>query len=315
VHDATDIELTIAVKRKPREVDVLIGELAERQYGRVARWQLVRRGVTRNEIGGRMGRLLHPVHRGVYAVGHRAPSREARWMAAVLAGGLGAALSSRAAGALLGIRNAPDGRIDVTVPRQRRPRAGITFHHVVLPSDEITVVHGIPATTVTRTLFDLAALLRPRQLERALNEAEVLRLLDDLSLHELLRRYPRHRGSRAVRAMLDLRDRGRTVTRSELEVGFLEFLDDIGLPQPQTNVRLEGIEVDCAWNEQRLVVELDGRSFHETQAAFDRDRERDRTLQASGWRVARVTARQLQLGRRRLATDLRRLLGPATLAP
>ena len=95
----------------------------------------------------------------------------------------------------------------------------------------MTVHRGIPVTTVPRTLLDLAAVLTPRQLARAVNQAEILRLGDTLSLDALLQRHPRRPGTRALRAIVaDTR-----ITRSELEQRFLEFLADHDLPQPETN--------------------------------------------------------------------------------
>ncbi len=226
-------------------------------------------------------------------------------MAAVLAGGPGAVLSHRPAAALWGVATLSG--LDVTVPRQRRPPGGIELRVTSLPPDEITQRGGIPVTTITRTLLDMATTLRPRQLERALNEAETQRLLDDLSLHDLLTRYPRRPGTPAIRALLAARAAGATVTRSELEVRFLEFIDELGLPSPQTNQWIEGFEVDCVWREQRLAVELDGRSYHDTLQAYERDRERDRLLQAAGWRPVRVTWRQLERSRAGLERDLRRM--------
>jgi very-short-patch-repair endonuclease len=155
--------------------------------------------------------------------------------------------------------------------------------------------------------------LRPRQLERALNEAETLRLYDELSLDHLVARYPRRPGSRAVRAALHARREGARLTRSELEVRFLELVDAAGLPEPETNAIVDGFEVDCVWRDQRLIVELDSRTFHLTRAAFEADRERDRLLQAAGWRTVRITASQLVRTPGRLAADLRRLLAAATL--
>ena len=108
----------------------------------------------------------------------------------------------------------------------------------------------------------------------------MLRLWDALSLIDLLDRYPRRPGATAIRAAARGPRAGATVTRSELEEKFLEFLDTAGLPRPQINVLRRGLEVDCLWREQRLVVELDGRAFHATRAASRRDRERDRILQA-----------------------------------
>jgi hypothetical protein len=189
-----------------------------------------------------------------------------------------------------------------------RSREGIRVHQAQLPSDEITTHDGIPVTTVPRTLFDLAAVLPERQLERALNEAEVLRRWDELSLDRLLLRYPRRKGTRAVRAVLHKRREGATVTRSELEEQFLALVDSGGLPRPEINVLIEGIEVDAVWREKRVVVELDGRSTHATVEAFERDREGDRVLQVAGWRPIRVTARQLAADPAALVADFRELL-------
>jgi hypothetical protein len=171
-------------------------------------------------------------------------------------------------------------------------------------------------TTVPRTLFDLAAVVPQRQLERALNEAEVLRLGDELTLDRLLDRYPRRKGNRAVRAVLRDRREGATLTRSELEETFLGLVDAAGLPRPELNVLVEGYLVDALWRELRLVVELDGRDVHGTVAAFERDRERDRVLQVGGWRPVRITGRQMRRTRPAVIADLRRLLAvhPGRLA-
>jgi hypothetical protein len=233
---------------------------------------------------------------------------EARWMAAVLALGRGAVLSNRPAGAHWEIIRW-SGTCEVTTPRRGiRSRQGIQVHHARLPPDEITTHRGIPITTVPRTLFDLAAVLPERQLERALNEAEVLRRWDELSLDRLLRRYPRHAGNGAVGAVLRKRRLGATLTRSELEERFLALIDRAGLPRPELNVLIEGFEVDAVWRDARVVVELDGRGTHGTAAAFERDRERDRVLQVADWRPIRVTSRQLSEDPVALIADFRRLL-------
>jgi very-short-patch-repair endonuclease len=292
---------------------VLIAELAERQHGFLARWQLV--GIVGPDwIDHKIRRgWLQPLYRAVYAVGHRPATREARWMAAVLAGGPGAVLSHRTAGAhwgLCGIR----GPIEMTVPEKRRPREGIRFHRSLLPDDERTVHDGIPITTVPRTLLDLAATSDQRQLERAINEAEINRLWDELSLHDLLHRYPRRPGTANARAALHKRSEGATHTKSDLEELFIAFADEAGLPRPETNVYLEGIEVDCVWRSERVVIEVDSWEFHRTRAAFERDREKSRVLQAAGWRCVPVTYLQLANASGEVARDLRRLLSGATLA-
>ena len=231
--------------------DRAIGELAERQHGVVARRQLFELGLGSRAIEHRVevGRL-RPVYRGVYTVGHRLLTQHGRWMAGVLACGPGAVLSHLAAAALWGIRRGT--RVEVTATGAKRARRGIVIHRAALPPDEITVHDGIPTTIVPRTLLDLGAVVQRHELRSALRRAEQLRLTDPLSR-------------------------------------FQAFLLDAAVPLPATNVRIEELEVDCAWEDQRLIAELDGRAWHDASEAFEADRARDRRLEAAGWRVIRIT--------------------------
>jgi hypothetical protein len=201
---------------------------------------------------------------------------------------------------------------DVTNVRRHRPRAGVQLHRSRLPSDEVTSVDGIPVTSPPRTLLDLAAVLSAHALERAVEQTEVLRLTDSLSLDDLLARHPKCHGAMSLRGILAEGRVGSTVTRSELEDRFLAFLDRHGLPRPQVNAGIEvrgrWMECDCVWRSHRLIVELDGRDTHGTTAAFERDRARDRALHAGGWRVVRITWRQLHDDGDRVAADLREMM-------
>ncbi len=166
-----------------------------------------------------------------------------------------------------------------------------------LPADERAQKDGIPITTVPRTLLDLAAVLPAHQLQRAIEQAEVLRLTDPLSLPAVLRRYPGRRGAASLRKLLEDGQIGATVTRSQLEERFLEFVAAADLPRPEVNawLHVDGtwIEVDCLWRAERVALELDGHGVHGTPAAFERDRERDRRLHVEGWIPVRITWRQL----------------------
>jgi very-short-patch-repair endonuclease len=224
---------------------------------------------------------------------------------------VGAVLSHRSAGQLWRLLPRFAALPEVTRPMHFRSQPGILARRSSLPADETAQVDGIPATSVSRTLFDLAVVLPKRQLERALNEAEVLRLTDSLSLPDLLRRYPRRRGAAVLRALLDADTPG-GVTRSQLEERFVAFLDTHGLPRPRFNatlpIRGRLLEVDGMWRKERLIVELDGRAVHGTGRAFESDRQRDRILLAEGWRTTRVTWRQLHGEASMLAADLQGLL-------
>jgi predicted transcriptional regulator of viral defense system len=222
-----------------RAADARIADLAEGQHGVVTRQQLLSLGVEEEAIEWRLrsGRL-HRLHRGVYAVGHRVLSCEARWMAAVLFCGPEAVLSHRTAAALWGIGGA-SGAIEVTAPSKTRSRGRIRRHFAVLPADEETERDGIPVTTVPRTIFDLATVEPVGRVEQALRQVERLQLYDALSLTDLLARYPRRHGSRAVRECLRrLRDLPDGVTREKLEADFLAFLDRYRFPRPRLNAWL-----------------------------------------------------------------------------
>jgi uncharacterized protein DUF559 len=288
-------------------MDRAIGALAERQHGVVSRAQLLELGVGADAIDRRLKlrRLCH-VHRGVYTVGHRLLTQHGCWMAAVLAYGPGTVLSHRAAAALWGMRGGT--WVEVTATGARRGRHRIQVHRAALPEDERTTHRGIPTTTVPRTLLDLSAVVQQHEVRSALRRAEQLRLGDSLSLQDLIARYPRRPGLKAIKALLSEAGIGARIIRSELEERFQDFLIRIGLPLPQTNVVIEGYEVDCVWPEQRLIVELDGHATHSPTYAFELDRARDRRLEAAGWHVIRITWRQLELEADLVEADLRRLL-------
>jgi very-short-patch-repair endonuclease len=189
----------------------------------------------------------------------------------------------------------------------------------VLPDDERTVVEGIPVTTVPRTVLDLAAVASRRQVERALNEVEVQGLTDRLSIPDLLARYPRRRGTAVLRALLEDDESVRGITRNDLEERFAALIDSYGLPRPRFNadVAVNGrfFSADGLWRQQRLIVELDGQAVHGTRRAFEVDRERDRILMSDGWRVMRITWRQLRDQAPAVAADLSKALAAARTSP
>ena len=235
-------------------------------------------------------------------------------MAAVLAAGEGAVLSHASAAALWGLRRSAPRDPEVTVPRSSRSTPRLRRHCSFLAADEVASWNAIPVTCVARTLFDIASRVKAWEFERFVREAEFLKLPQTPTLEELHARYPRRRGARLVRLTLEGLSRlPNGTTRSPLEDRFLRFAKGAGLPLPETNVTLRfggaTYEADCLWREARLIVELDGHEAHGTRSAFESDRERDRRMQVAGWRVIRITWRQLQTPEP-LAQDLRRLLAP-----
>jgi hypothetical protein len=297
-------------ERQRDSADRAIGRLAESQHGVVSRAQLSELGLGTGAIKHRVeiGRL-RPVYRGVYTIGHGLLTRNGRWMAAVLACGPGAVLSHRAAAALWGIRGGT--AVEVTIPGSRRKRRGIVLHRADLPDDETTVHLRIPTTTVPRTLLDLSAVVQLHELRGAMRQTEQLGLTDPLWVGDLMERYPRKPGMPILRVVVREARLGLGIVKGELEERFQAFLIDAGLPLPKTNVLVEGLEVDCVWPAERLIVELDSRTHHAIASAFEADRARDRRLEARGWRVIRITWRQLHDTPDEVRRDLIRLLTPA----
>jgi very-short-patch-repair endonuclease len=280
--------------------DVGIGNLARRQHGVVTVGQLQLAGLTTSAVSKRVraGRLRR-IYRGVYAVGHDRLTAHGRILAAVLAYGPRAVASHRAAGRIHGLR--PDGRatVDVSVPvRGIRSRPGVEVHtSPTLRAADITRVNAIPCTSVARTLLDLADVVPRRQLERALEQAQVLRVFDLADLDDVLAHADGRRGAGVLQALLaELQDEP-GVTDNELEDHFLEACRAAGLPRPAVNrwVTLDQgppIRADFLWAAQRLIVEVDGWSSHGTRGGFESDRLRDQRARLAGWDVLRFTRRQ-----------------------
>jgi hypothetical protein len=274
-----------------------IAVLAHGQGGVVSRAQLLRLGLSPKTIDRRVqaGRL-HVLHRGVYAVGHRAIGVAGRRWAAVLALGAGAVLSHGDAAAAWELRSSSSGLIHVTVPgrtgRMRRP--GVRVHRPeLLPYDEVTTLDGLPITTPARTLLDLAASgLRGPRIESALDRA-LQRVLDFAELERLLARYPTRPGSPSLKAQLSRYGPGTVDTRSELEELVLELCDAHGLPRPHVNCVIEGKVRDFHWPHAGLVVEADSYRWHRSPSALNDDRERDVQLTLAGYRFLRFTWEQV----------------------
>ncbi|HEX9109084.1 MAG TPA: DUF559 domain-containing protein [Longimicrobiales bacterium] len=279
-----------------RDPDLVMRSLAARQHGVVSRAQLLEAGVAAYIIDHRLAQgRIDSLHRGIYRVGP-APLRHEAEVAALLACGASAALSHRSAAALWGLLPEPslDAAVDVILPgAHRAPGPGVRLHRVsCLPADEVTLIEGMRVTSPARTLLDLAALGDQHELEQAAARAERLGLATLRDLASLAQRHRHRRGMPAIGALLACGGQ-LAFTRSEAETRFLALVRKAQLRAPATNVTLRGYEVDFLWRTEKLVVEIDGFAFHSSPAAFERDRRRDADVVAAGFRVLRVTWRQL----------------------
>ena len=286
-------EIAVSGKR-----DQKIASIAGIQRGRVSRRQLLAAGISPGVIARLVRRqMIFRLHSGVYAVGHLAPIELGREVAALLAVGEGALLSHHSAAALWGLEPAAAGDRLVHVLVSREPRRnlrGVKVHRTrVLGPQDVRMREGLPVTSPARTLLDIAGLVTDRQLERALDQARVERLLRTAELEELMARGFGLPGRRALAALV-AHQAGSALTRSEAEERFLDLIRRAQLPAPEVNTRVHGYEVDFLWRAQRLVVEIDGFRFHSTRRAFEGDRRKDATLKAAGLATMRVTWDQIE---------------------
>jgi hypothetical protein len=294
-------------RNEPNPLWKAVVALAVAQHGVISLPQLVELGLSasgaRNWV--QRGRL-HRVHRGVYSVGTPLLGANGKRMAAVLACGPHAVLSHRAAAGLWALRPDNRERIDVTVPCQTgRKRKGIQTHQCIFHPADVTTEDGIPVTTVARTLLDLADVLPQRGVERAVDQAERLRLFDLRAVDDVLSHANGRRGAARLVAAIAAEP---AFTRSYLEELFLAICRSAGVPHPESNYQTLGVEIDFCWPERQLAAEVDSWTDHHTRRALTRDASKARVLTLAGWRVVRFTYDEVAYRPAGVAADLRALL-------
>jgi len=298
--------------RKVRTVEQRLARIAGRGHGIVTREEALAADVTDDELRTRVHKgLLIRVHRGVYRLGHAAPSVEATYMAAVKAGGRGALLGGRAAAYLLGLIKGAAPPADVWCLTQRRVH-GVRTRRVRGPARLGIRRRGIPLTSVPETLVDLGAELDLEALALACHEAGVKHGTTPAQVERALARRPNAPGARRLRLALhgDL-----TLALSRLEARFLELLREEGRQLPETNRVVDERRVDCRWPEIGLTVELDSYTYHRSRHAWERDRLREREAYARGDEFRRYTWGDVFEDSRRMLAEIRALVPPDAPSP
>jgi very-short-patch-repair endonuclease len=272
----------------------VVARIAGRQHGVISVGQLRELGLDRFWVRRRVeSGVLHPVHRAVYAVGRPGLSLRGRYLAGVLAGGPGTVLSYRAGAELWGLRPNSTGRVEITVPHGRAGPSGVTVHRTrVLAPQDVTVRDGIPVTSVARTLLDLAAVLRPPDLEVAIDRAERSGLFDLDAVVDVLNRANGRKGAKTLRQVVAAYRI--STQKSVLEIAFKELIASTPrITAPTFNALVQGEtgthEVDVYWPVERLAVQLDGFEFHRTRRDREKDAASDADLELAGERVMRLT--------------------------
>ena len=294
-----------------------LAETARQQHGVVSARQLAEFGYGKATIAEavRLGRL-HRLHRGVYAVGHLAIGREARILAAVLARP-GSVASHRTAAWIHGLRRSRPGTVHLTAPTRQRIKRDFVVHFALLEPEDKVEIEGIPVTSPARTVLDLAANESRRDLDRLLNRADELEILDRRRFEALAARAGGHPGRGKFTTALRTFKPDAATLRSDLERRFRDLVLAAGLPAPQANVFVEGYELDAYWEAEGFAVELDVYATHGSRLSFEEDRERADDLLLAGIELIRVTDVRLDREPRetiaRVAAHLerrRRAVGP-----
>jgi hypothetical protein len=294
------------VAAKDRTVEEQLARLGTEAHGVVTRRELLGAGLTSHEIQQRLriGSLIR-VHRGVYRVGHRAPSVDARYLAAVRACGADALLCGRAAGHLLRLTKGRAPTPEVVAPGEHDVPGLLTHRRRRTDRHDATTFNGVPVTTVPRTLVDLAAVLPESNLARACHEAEVLHRTTPAMVEVVLARTTTAAGAATLRAIL----LGEVpVSLSKIERVFFDLLRGVRLPLPETNRTVDGRRLDCRWPKQRVTAEIDGYRYHHSRHAWDQDRWRDRAARIRGDEPRRYTYADVMEDPRYMLAELSALL-------
>jgi hypothetical protein len=289
--------------------------LARTQDWVVAVEQLYELGFTYKEILGLVARhYLHPVHRGVYAVGHRRLSRRGWLVAALLAGGQQSFLSHRTAAGIRGHCALNTWEINLSLLGDRRERQGLVVHRLSKPPhpNEVSLVNGLRASSVERILIEIAATESRAELDRIIDAVARKKRLDLVRLDATIARHPRARGLPNLRAAIaDYRPRA--FDKSGLEKVVADAIAaDPEIPAPLRNqhVAAGGIrwELDFFWPELRVALEVDGDQYHLTPQDKEKDRLKDAKLMAAGITPLRITDVRWELDPVGALADLKAIL-------
>jgi hypothetical protein len=288
-------------------VEQIVSRIAGRQHGVVTWAEMLAAGVSAREIRHRIKiGLLVRVHRGVYSVGHRPLTTEARYLAAVKACGPGAALCGRAAAYLLGILKVAVPPPPEVATRNHRRIPGLTTRRLALDNRDVTAVKAVPCTTVPRTVVDLAGEMDDDPFARLCHEAGVRYGTTPRHVKVVMNRQGWTKGAARIRRVME----GDTkVALSVLEHGFLDTLKAEGFPLPDTNKKVDNRRVDCRWTDPPVTIELVSFKYHNSRHAWESDHDREREARSRGDEWRSFTYKDVFEDQTYMLGELRKLLG------
>lgn len=280
-------------------------ELAQRQFGAVARRQLLAAGFTgpRVERWVRGGRL-HPVYPGVYALGRPGLSTEGELAAALLFAGAGSALGGLTVLWWRGLLERRPTRIHVDAPGGKRSQFDLRIRHPHTVHRELH--RGLPTTPLSPALLTAAPALTHNSLRLVLARAEFNGQLNLAALQTAIA--DGRRGTRALRPAMEAHLPELARCASPIERTFLLLCEQHALPLPEPNPRIGRYRPDMLWRDARLIVELDGHAAHHTTAQLGADTRRREHLESLGHTVLRFTHAELTAAPARVAAAVRSAL-------
>ncbi len=293
-------------------IDERIAAIASHQSGRLSRSQLIAAGASSSSITRRVnaGRLIR-VARGVYAVGHVAPAPYLKEVDALLGLAGQALLSHLTAARLWRIHMPADDRyVDLLVSHDARHCMTTARVHRANDFERLRPVylHDLPVVPVPLALFQIAALVSSRELERAVDEALARELTSTEALHRALNEYSTRVGRVALRRVLADRVEAAGFTRSAMERRMLELIREAGPPEPVKNAQIGEFTADFYWPQCKVAVEMDSYRWHRVRSNWERDRRKDIVFKAAGIDLTRLTWSALTHERLRTAALMGGLL-------
>lgn len=283
---------------------VRVSRVAARQCGQITRAQLRTLGVASGTVARWIDSgYLASVVPHVYAVGHLARDDRTRLFSLALFAGPSACVSHGTCAHWRGWLRYPVSPTHISTPRRIRVKLpGVLIHGERDLAREL--INGIPCTTLTQTLLDVAATESDRLVHRCLAQLDYERKLNRKAIQAACGRG--RPGSAALLKALDLYMPQLAHTKSELEDEFLYLCRRAAVPLPKVNIELHGVEPDCYWPDLKLVVELDGGKGHGTGPQRTRDQRKAMILRAHGIDVIRYTETQVFFDAEQVTGDLSR---------
>jgi very-short-patch-repair endonuclease len=280
-------------------------KIAATQYGTVTRGQAIEAGLSTQTIQRLLLEGIWSRQRpATYSLWTPRTTGD-RWRQRLTAGALWlgdrAVVSHRAAGIVWELEGFHTAPFEFSTQNRRGSRAnGLLIYRVsFLPDDQITTRAGFRLTSVSRTIVDLASVLKPNIVELALESALRRSLTSVDRVREVLAvTNPKQRGRADLRRLLD--EFPGIPTGSRLEASFWQLVRSSNLPLPvrQYPIRDESGNIvaraDAAYPALFIAIEVDGFDSHSKRRAFVEDRARQNRLTRLGWETYRYTSDDIE---------------------